>query len=154
MWKKVVVGGVLLFGMMMAFACIVLAFFAPGRQGYTQTVERRVVVDAPDVERVDRSDSQVRVRLIDDDGDGIPDRGVAVMPETASDDDFVVSVERQAGRLGGRFGGRFPAMMGYRTSHPILSFFGGILRLIGLVAVVIVAVAFFRRRKYRIHREE
>ncbi len=155
MWKKVVVGGVLLFGMMMAFACVVLALFVPGRQAFTPVMEQRYVTEDTGAGQGAWSDSQIRVRLIDDDGDGIPDRGIANAPESGSNEEYVVSVERQSGRYaGGRSGGYGPMRMGRHFSRPIFSLMGGLLRLVGLAAIVIVGIAFFRRRKHHSHRSE
>jgi hypothetical protein len=76
---------------------------------------------------------ELEVELVDDDGDGVPDRGVVELPE-----------EMAFGRghfIGRRFaGGRF----GGRAFGPF-SFVGGLIRLALLVGVVTLGLVFYRK---------
>jgi len=82
---------------------------------------------------------ELEVELVDDDGDGVPDRGVIEFPE-----------EMSFGRgcpVGGRFdrfGPRHGMPFGGHSSGPFFVV-GGLVRLAFLAAVVVLGIAFYRQ---------
>jgi hypothetical protein len=110
--------------------------------------------------------TQLEVRLVDDDGDGIPDRGVIEVPEDLQygwgyGPSFLRRGSRQAMpfnfaqdrlRRGPHFGrgfaphfGRSPVLSLSKGFGPFL-FVGGLFRLAFLALLIGLAVAFFRHR--------
>jgi hypothetical protein len=87
---------------------------------------------------------QLEVKLVDDDGDGVPDRGVIELPETAT---------LAHGRFGG---GRFApgGFSGFRPGRgmpfgrqPFGPFFiiGGLVRLALFAGIIVLGIVFYRQ---------
>ena len=100
----------------------------------------------------DEATTQLEVRLVDDDGDGVPDRGVIEVPEDLQPGWghgplFLRGGSRQAMLRGGpHFGRGFGPHFG-RGFGPFL-IVGGLFRLAFLALLIGLAVAFFRHRPW------
>ena len=94
--------------------------------------------------------TQLEVRLVDDDGDGVPDRGVIEMPEDLQYGcGYGPSILRRGSRpamLRGspHFGHGFGSHFGWGSGPFFIV--GGLLRLAFLALLIGLAVAFFRHR--------
>jgi hypothetical protein len=94
--------------------------------------------------------TQLEVRLVDDDGDGIPDRGVVEVPEDLQhswgyDPSILRRGSRPAMLRGGpHFGHGFGLHFGWGSGPFFIV--GGLFRLAFLALLIGLAVAFFRHR--------
>jgi hypothetical protein len=92
--------------------------------------------------------AHLKVQLADDDGDGVPDRGVIEMPEGG-----ILGAGHIIGRFGpgrgARFGRRLGLTRGRPFGHTLAPFriVGGLFRLALLGGVIALGVVLYRRRR-------